>query len=63
MSLAGDLAGVPCAGRLYRSAAARHRLRGDAASTLASAACGKEIVSTRIVREMARKRGGAAQAT
>jgi len=33
------------------------------ASTLANAACGKEIVSTRIVREMARERGGAAQAT
>jgi 2-methylcitrate dehydratase PrpD len=33
------------------------------ASTLASAACGKEIVSTRIIRELARERGGAAQAT
>jgi 2-methylcitrate dehydratase PrpD len=33
------------------------------ASTLASAACGKEIVSTRIVRELARERGGSAQAT
>ena len=33
------------------------------ASTLASAACGKEIVSTRIVRELARERGGSSQAT
>ncbi len=33
------------------------------ASTLASAACGKEIVSTRIVRELARERGGSPQAT
>jgi len=33
------------------------------ASTLASAACGKEIVSTRIVRELARERGGAPQAS
>ena len=33
------------------------------ASTLASAACGKEIVSTRIVRALARERGGAAQAS
>ncbi|MBV8779461.1 MAG: MmgE/PrpD family protein [Alphaproteobacteria bacterium] len=33
------------------------------ASTLASAACGKEIVSTRIVRELARERGGTAQAS
>jgi 2-methylcitrate dehydratase PrpD len=33
------------------------------ASTLASAACGKEIVSTRIVRELARERGGTPQAT
>src|SRR5579872_1824911 len=33
------------------------------ASTLASAACGREIVSTRIVRELARERGGTAQAS
>jgi 2-methylcitrate dehydratase PrpD len=33
------------------------------ASTLASAACGKEIVSTRIVRELARERGGAPHAS
>jgi 2-methylcitrate dehydratase PrpD len=33
------------------------------ASTFASAACGKEIVSTRIVRELARERGGTAQAS
>ena len=33
------------------------------ASTLASAACGKEIVSTRIVRELARERSGAPQAS
>jgi 2-methylcitrate dehydratase PrpD len=33
------------------------------ASTFASAACGKEIVSTRIVRELARERGGAPQAS
>jgi 2-methylcitrate dehydratase PrpD len=33
------------------------------ASTLASAACGKEIVSTRIVRELARERGGTPQAS
>jgi 2-methylcitrate dehydratase PrpD len=33
------------------------------ASTLASAACGKEIVSSRIVRELARERGGAPQAS
>jgi 2-methylcitrate dehydratase PrpD len=33
------------------------------ASTLASAACGKEIVSARIVRDMARERGGTAQAS
>jgi 2-methylcitrate dehydratase PrpD len=32
------------------------------ASTLASAACGKEIVSSRIVRELARERGGTPQA-
>jgi 2-methylcitrate dehydratase PrpD len=32
------------------------------ASTLASAACGKEIVSTRIVRDLARERGGTPQA-
>src|ERR1700691_4603414 len=33
------------------------------ASTLASAACGKDIISTRIVRELARERGGAGQAS
>jgi 2-methylcitrate dehydratase PrpD len=33
------------------------------ASTVASAACGKEIVSARIVRELARERGGASQAS
>jgi 2-methylcitrate dehydratase PrpD len=33
------------------------------ASTLASAACGKEIVSTRIVRELARERGGSPQSS
>jgi 2-methylcitrate dehydratase PrpD len=33
------------------------------ASTFASAACGKEIVSTRIVRELARERGGTPQAS
>jgi 2-methylcitrate dehydratase PrpD len=33
------------------------------ASTLASAACGKEIVSTRIVRELARESGGTPQAS
>jgi 2-methylcitrate dehydratase PrpD len=33
------------------------------ASTLASAACGKEIVSTRIVQELARERGGVAQSS
>ena len=33
------------------------------ASTLASAACGKEIVSTQIVRELARERGGTPQAS
>jgi 2-methylcitrate dehydratase PrpD len=33
------------------------------ASTLASAACGKEIVSTRIVRDLARERGGSPQAS
>jgi 2-methylcitrate dehydratase PrpD len=33
------------------------------ASTLASAACGMEIVSTRIVRELARERGGTPQAS
>ncbi|HEV2185830.1 MAG TPA: MmgE/PrpD family protein [Stellaceae bacterium] len=33
------------------------------ASTLASAACGKDIVSARIVRELARERGGAPQAS
>jgi 2-methylcitrate dehydratase PrpD len=33
------------------------------ASTLASAACGKEIVSTRIVRELARERGGTPHAS
>lgn len=33
------------------------------ASTLASAACGKEIVSSRIVRELARERGGTPQAS
>jgi 2-methylcitrate dehydratase PrpD len=33
------------------------------ASTFASAACGKEIVSTRIVRDLARERGGTAQAS
>jgi 2-methylcitrate dehydratase PrpD len=33
------------------------------ASTLASAACGKEIVSARIVRDLARERGGTPQAS
>ena len=33
------------------------------ASTLASAACGKEIVSSRIVRDLARERGGSPQAS
>jgi 2-methylcitrate dehydratase PrpD len=33
------------------------------ASTLASAACGREIVSSRIVRELARERGGSPQAS
>jgi 2-methylcitrate dehydratase PrpD len=33
------------------------------ASTLASAACGREIVSARIVRELARERGGTPQAS
>ncbi len=33
------------------------------ASTFASAACGREIVSARIVRELARERGGAPQAS
>ena len=33
------------------------------ASTFASAACGREIVSARIVRELARERGGTAQAS
>jgi len=33
------------------------------ASTLASAACGREIVSSRIVRELARERGGTPQAS
>lgn len=64
MSLAGDLAGflapvdyddLPPRATDYAAMLV--------ASTLASAACGKEIVSTRIVREMARERGGATQAT
>ena len=33
------------------------------ASTLASAACGKNIASSNIMRELARERGGAAQAS
>ena len=33
------------------------------ASTLASAACGKDIVSSRILRELARERGGTPQAS
>jgi 2-methylcitrate dehydratase PrpD len=33
------------------------------ASTLASAACGKEIVSSQIIRDLARERGGAPQAS
>ena len=33
------------------------------ASTLASAACGKEIASSAVIRELARERGGAAQAS
>jgi 2-methylcitrate dehydratase PrpD len=64
MSLAGDLAGfLAPLGYDDLPPRATDYAAMLIASTLASAACGKEIVSTRIVRELARERGGSAQAT
>src|SRR5215468_7709705 len=42
---------------------ARERARMVIASTIASAAMGSDIVSSRIIREIARERGGAPEAT
>src|SRR5512132_1915417 len=42
---------------------ALERARMAIASTIASAAMGKDIVSSRIIRELARERGGTAEAT
>jgi 2-methylcitrate dehydratase PrpD len=64
MSLAGDLAGfLAPLGYDDLPPRATDYAAMLIASTLASAACGKEIVSTRIVRELARERGGSSQAT
>jgi 2-methylcitrate dehydratase PrpD len=64
MSLAGDLAGfLAPLGYDDLPPRATDYAAMLIASTLASAACGKEIVSTRIVRELAREHGGAPQAT
>ena len=64
MSLAGDLAGfLAPLGYDDLPPRATDYAAMLIASTLASAACGKEIVSTRIVRELARERGGTPQAT
>ena len=64
MSLAGDLAGfLAPLGYDDLPPRATDYAAMLIASTLASAACGKEIVSTRIVRELARERGGVPQAT
>jgi 2-methylcitrate dehydratase PrpD len=64
MTLAGDLAGfLAPLGYDDLPPRATDYATMLIASTLASAACGKEIVSTRIVRELARERGGTPQAT
>jgi 2-methylcitrate dehydratase PrpD len=64
MSLAGDLAGfLAPLGYDDLPPRATDYAAMLIASTLASAACGKEIVSTRIVRELARERGGTGQAS
>ena len=64
MSLAGDLAGfLAPLGYDDLPPRATDYAAMLIASTLASAACGKEIVSTRIVRELARERGGTPQAS
>src|SRR3989441_12189642 len=42
---------------------ALERARMAIASTIASAAMGSDIVSSRIIRELAKERGGAAEAT
>ena len=64
MTLAGDLAGflapLGCDDLPPRATEYAAML---IASTLASAACGREIVSTRIVRALARERGGTPQAS
>lgn len=64
MSLAGDLAGfLAPLGYDDLPPRATDYAAMLIASTLASAACGKDIVSTRIVRELARERGGTPQAS
>src|SRR5580700_4530226 len=64
MSFAGDLAGfLAPLGYDDLPPRATDNAAMLIASTFASAACGKEIVSTRIVRELARERGGTPQAS
>src|SRR5688572_23120872 len=64
MSIAGELARfVVRTGVGDLPPLARDRARMVIASTVASAAMGADIVSARIIRELARERGGAEEAS
>ena len=64
MSIAGELARfVTSTGVNDLPPLALERARMVIASTIASAAMGADIVSSRIIRELARERGGSAEAT
>src|SRR5262249_34175820 len=64
MSIAGELARFVTGTRVDDlPSLALERARMAIASTIASAAMGADIVSSRIIRELARERGGAAEAT
>ena len=64
MSIAAELAGfVTSTGVDDLPALALERARMVIASTIASAAMGSAIVSSRIIRELALERGGTAEAT
>ena len=64
MSIAGELARfVTGTGVNDLPSLALERARMVIASTIASAAMGADIVSSRIIRELARERGGSAEAT
>jgi len=64
MSIAGELAGFVTRTNVNElPPLALERARMVIASTIASAAMGSNIISSRIIRELAKERGGAAEAT